>query len=308
MFKKVQDIHASDETLWGNFQIYWNSGNYRAALNLLSSNSSLARKYLNAEWLNKLTQYYSDLEVDKDPTFKQDIIKVSVIPVGLNTGEVYFQITFNVSNYAALEYVLIPVGSTTATITLPNNTYMIQYGAFVNQELVQVDVSRKNQIVTFTLAEAIDKTVVCTVFRTKGTGWQRKTDNFTGSALNTSYINNLIGVLYMQRDAQDSSLYHFVELDCTFGNQQITSRQNVAENQIFLEILSHTILTFNSVATIEDYIADVEFFGEILGFLATQGNDKVITDIAQKSNRFEFSINQPVTPQIQCKVAYDNRS
>ena len=308
MFKKVQDIHASDEILWGNFQIYWNSGNYRAALNLLNANPSLVRKYLNAEWLNKLTQYYADLEVDNDPTFKQDIIKVSVIPIGLNIGEVYFQITFNVSDYTALEYALIPVGSTTTTITLPNNTYMIQYGAFVNQELVQVDVSRKNQVVTFTLAEAIDKTVVCTVFRTKGTGWQRKTDNFTGSALNTSYINNLIGVLYMQRDAQDSSLYHFVELDCTFGNQQITSRQNVVGNQIFLEILSHAILTFNSIKTLEDYIADVGFFGEILGFLATQENQKVLTDVAQKSNKFEFSVNQIITPQIQCKVAYDNRS
>ena len=311
MLKKIQDIHANDETLWRNFQIYWNSGNYPVALNLLNNNPNLIRKFLNAEWLNKLLDYFAELQIDKDPSFKQDIIKVSIIPVGLNTGEVYFQITFNISNYVAMEFVLITAGNTTATITLPNNTYLIQYGVFVNQQLVQADVSRKNQVITYTLGEAIDKTAVCVAFRTKGTGWTRTTENHTATIENISYSGGtVIGVLCSVRDSQDSSLYHFIEANCTFATNyiQITKQANDSTS-IFVDILCHNSLTFNVAKGLGNntnkYVADLSILGEIAGFLATQNNTKVFADIAQNSNKIIFSTNEVVSPVIHCLASYN---
>ena len=88
---KYQDIHLADKTKWRQFVELWQAGNVDAALNLLSD-TSLADKVVNAAVLNAITNQIISLEENDDPTFKDDIIKVSPTPpVGIKQGQVYFE-------------------------------------------------------------------------------------------------------------------------------------------------------------------------------------------------------------------------
>lgn len=88
---KYQDIHLADKTKWRQFVELWQAGNVDAALNLLAD-TSLADKVVNAEVLNVITSQIVSLEENDDPTFKDDIIKVShTPPTGIKQGQVYFE-------------------------------------------------------------------------------------------------------------------------------------------------------------------------------------------------------------------------
>ena len=88
---KYQDIHLADKTKWRQFVELWQAGNVDAALNLLAD-TSLADKVVNAAVLNGITSQIVSLEENDDPTFKDDIIKVSPTPpVGIKQGQVYFE-------------------------------------------------------------------------------------------------------------------------------------------------------------------------------------------------------------------------
>ena len=88
---KYQDIHLADKTKWRQFVELWQAGNVDAALNLLTD-TTLADKVVNAAVLNVITSQIVSLEENDDPTFKDDIIKVSPTPpTGIKQGEVYFE-------------------------------------------------------------------------------------------------------------------------------------------------------------------------------------------------------------------------
>lgn len=88
---KYEDIHLADKTKWRQFVELWQAGNVDAALNLLAD-TSLAGKVVNAEALNAITNQIVSLEENDNPTFKDDIIKVSPTPpVGIKQGQVYFE-------------------------------------------------------------------------------------------------------------------------------------------------------------------------------------------------------------------------
>lgn len=88
---KYEDIHLADKTKWRQFVELWQAGNVDAALNLLDD-TSLADKVVNAAVLNAITNQIISLEENDDPTFKDDIIKVSPTPpVGIKQGQVYFE-------------------------------------------------------------------------------------------------------------------------------------------------------------------------------------------------------------------------
>ena len=88
---KYEDIHLADKTKWRQFVELWQTGNVDAALNLLSD-TSLADKVVSAAALNAITNQIVSLEENDDPTFKDDIIKVSPTPpVGIKQGQVYFE-------------------------------------------------------------------------------------------------------------------------------------------------------------------------------------------------------------------------
>lgn len=88
---KYQDIHLADKTKWRQFVELWQAGNVDAALNLLVD-TSLADKVVNAAVLNATTSQIVSLEENDDPTFKDDIIKVSPTPpTGIKQGQVYFE-------------------------------------------------------------------------------------------------------------------------------------------------------------------------------------------------------------------------
>ena len=88
---KYEDIHLADRAKWRQFVTLWQAGNVDAALNLLT-NASLSGKVVNAAALNAITSQIVSLEENDDPTFKDDIIKVSPTPpTGIKQGEVYFE-------------------------------------------------------------------------------------------------------------------------------------------------------------------------------------------------------------------------
>ena len=88
---KYEDIHLTDRAKWRQFVELWQAGNVDAALNLLTD-TSLGGKVVNAAALNAITSQIVSLEENDDPTFKDDIIKVSPTPpVGIKQGEVYFE-------------------------------------------------------------------------------------------------------------------------------------------------------------------------------------------------------------------------
>ena len=88
---KYEDIHLTDKAKWRQFVDLWQAGNVDEALNLLT-NASLSGKVVNAAALNAITSQIVSLEENDDPTFKDDIIKVSPTPpVGIKQGEVYFE-------------------------------------------------------------------------------------------------------------------------------------------------------------------------------------------------------------------------
>lgn len=88
---KYEDIHLTDKTKWRQFVELWQAGNVDAALNLLAD-TSLADKVVNAAVLNAITSQIVSLEENDDPTFKDDIIKVSPTPpTGIKQGQVYFE-------------------------------------------------------------------------------------------------------------------------------------------------------------------------------------------------------------------------
>lgn len=86
-----EDIHLSDRAKWRQFVELWQAGSIDAALNLLSD-TSLSGKVVNAAALNTITSQIVSLEENDDPTFKDDIIKVSPTPpTGIKQGQVYFE-------------------------------------------------------------------------------------------------------------------------------------------------------------------------------------------------------------------------
>ena len=59
---QFQDIHISDTQLYNLFQQYFSAGNYTQALNILSQNSQLINKIINAETINDLSERLSGFE------------------------------------------------------------------------------------------------------------------------------------------------------------------------------------------------------------------------------------------------------
>lgn len=88
---KYEDIHLADKAKWRQFVELWQVGNVDAALNLLTD-TSLSGKVVNAAALNAITSQIVSLEENDDPTFKDNIIKVShTPPTGIKQGQVYFE-------------------------------------------------------------------------------------------------------------------------------------------------------------------------------------------------------------------------
>lgn len=94
-----QDIHLEDRALWQQLKTAWDSGNYRAALNVLKQ-AALSDKQLNAATLNAVTAELIRLQNQKDADFKMDKIKVATEPPSdLAVGEVYFKNLGAVTDY-----------------------------------------------------------------------------------------------------------------------------------------------------------------------------------------------------------------
>nr|DAU29871.1 MAG TPA: hypothetical protein [Caudoviricetes sp.] len=89
---KYQDMHLSDVNLNTQFKQYMLAGQYEAALAILQ-NDQLTDKTVVAALFNYVTNRLVEVQSTSDPTFKQDIIKVSTQPpAGMTSGKVYFKL------------------------------------------------------------------------------------------------------------------------------------------------------------------------------------------------------------------------
>lgn len=169
---KMQDIQANDVGLWETFERYWKQGNYVAAYNLLVRNQTLTYKYVTAQWLNQLKDYILELIDYTDEPFKEDKIKLVLVPVppALEVGEIYYQAEIAESDYVNVQVVTIPKNATSVTCNYVGD-YLIEMLAFQNGEKVECDItfSFENKTVTFTAAEPVDAAVTGLVISTKGT-------------------------------------------------------------------------------------------------------------------------------------------
>lgn len=92
MTMKYQDLHLSDVDLNTQFKQYMANGQYSEALAILQ-NAQLTDKTVVAALFNYITNRLVNLQSTSDPTFKQDVIKVSKTPpAGMTTGQVYFKL------------------------------------------------------------------------------------------------------------------------------------------------------------------------------------------------------------------------
>ena len=89
---KYTDIQLTDKELWGQFQSFYQNGDYANALALLQ-NTQFVNKALTADVLNALTDYIVQIENTSDSSFKQDRIPCQAEQPVQNTGEVWFEIT-----------------------------------------------------------------------------------------------------------------------------------------------------------------------------------------------------------------------
>ena len=89
---KYTDIQLTDKELWGQFQSFYQNGDYANALALLQ-NTQLVNKALTADVLNALTDYIVQIENTSDSSFKQDRIPCQAEQPVQNTSEVWFEIT-----------------------------------------------------------------------------------------------------------------------------------------------------------------------------------------------------------------------
>ena len=89
---KYTDIQLTDKELWGQFQSFYQNGDYANALALLQ-NTQFVNKALTADVLNALTDYIVQIENTSDSSFKQDRIPCQDEKPVQNTGEVWFEIT-----------------------------------------------------------------------------------------------------------------------------------------------------------------------------------------------------------------------
>lgn len=86
-----QDINLTDNEKRKQLIQLYKAGNYEAALQTLQA-TSLDNKHITAQIINDITDAIVALEVNLDPSFKQDIIITSPQPpIGIKKGEVWFE-------------------------------------------------------------------------------------------------------------------------------------------------------------------------------------------------------------------------
>nr|DAF50289.1 MAG TPA: hypothetical protein [Siphoviridae sp. ctBCr48] len=84
-----QDIHASDIDSWKSFREKYQSGDFAGAQAIAQT---LTNTQMNAQALNDLFNFIVETEQLSDPTFKSDIIQVSMTaPPDLQVGRMYFK-------------------------------------------------------------------------------------------------------------------------------------------------------------------------------------------------------------------------
>lgn len=92
MTMKYQNLHLSDVNLNTQFKQYMSAGQYEAALAILQ-NDQLTDKTVVAALFNYVTRRLIEVQSTSDPTFKQDVIKVSTTPpADIISGQVYFKL------------------------------------------------------------------------------------------------------------------------------------------------------------------------------------------------------------------------
>ena len=300
----VQDIHISDVELWNTFEIYWNQGNYIAAVNLLNNNQQLVSKYVSAQWLNALTALVYQLENNSDDDFKADKIKISYVSPALTTGQIYFQIEVgDIAINVASD--IIPMNST--SLTLNYSDKLINFMAFQGLDRIDTDVAITSSTVTFTTSANPEEITTCLIFYTDSSYITISTGTITTSltSVSVNYSNTIVAMYATQSNSVVGT-----DITVNSGTVQfaVAATPSSAITCYVVTITTAQIGTlFNRITgSISTSVKSVEVTvnGQIINCIALQGSDVVIVDLTLNANKAIISTRDNPTSTIQYSIFY----
>lgn len=294
--KLLQDIHLSDKELWSNFQVYWNGGNYVAAVNLLNANQQLVTKYVSADWLNGLTTLVYALENNSDSTFKADRIVLSFIPPSLESGQVYFQLED--SNTIINVYMDIITTSNTSVAISYDDT-LINFMAFQNLQKVETDVQLTSGTVTFSVAEAPSENITCLVFSSADVNVYSGIITNPSTSTSVSFSGTLLNAYVV-------SSQYICNCDITVGSGTVTFSVSSLASGITLTCyvvsiantyISQEVGTDTDTISTSSTSATLDCDGYLINDILTQNNNIIKTDVELVGAKVVIStVEQPSSP------------
>ena len=302
--KLLQDIHLSDKELWSNFQVYWNEGNYVAAVNLLNANQQLVTKYVSANWLNGLTALVYLLENNSDPTFKADRINVSYVPSSLDTGEVYFELQ---EGSSVINVKVGAIGSSATSTTIGYNGTFINAIAFQNLQQVEANIGLSGNFAIFSVAEAPEDTITCLVFSSSdvdstvnGISYPTttKTISFTGTLLNAYAV--MSGSIIQCDITVGSNQVVFNIPSLASGNSVNCYVVSIDTDYILEGEVNKDTGTISTSSTSTTLDCD----GYLINHILTQNNNIIKTDVELVGTEVVISTTEQPSSTINATVYY----
>lgn len=301
--KLLQDIHLSDKELWSNFQVYWNGGNYVAAVNLLNANQQLVTKYVSADWLNGLTTLVYVLENNSDPIFKADRIVLSFIPPSLESGQVYFQLED--SNTIINVYMDIITSSNTSVAISYDDT-LINFMAFQNLQQVDTDVQLTSGTVTFSVAEALSESIICLVFSSADVNVYSGTITNPSTSTSVSFSGTLLNAYVV-------SSQYICNCDITVGNGTVIFSVPSLASGITLTCyvvsiantyISQEVGTDTGTISTSSTSVTLDCDGYLINHILTQNNNIIKTDVELVGTKVVISTIEQPSSSINATVYY----
>lgn len=310
----LQDIHYTDNDFWTELQNCWADKNYVRALNLLESNQELISKYVNSAWFNSLTDNIYNLEIQSDPSFKNDKIQVGYeLPTGIQNGEIFYEIEVsNLNTYQSL----IKAGSKTTTIEFDG--VFLNALALQNNAIVQVEMEYNNNSVKFILGEKATSAVTCVVYTTI------LASEYVSTNFQTLDSNNLTKTVTIPSNQQLISWYcvknnRLVQIDVNYLNNQLMFTVNsdsiVSGEQINCYYITMTIDNFPFVVEegsieVDSSITFLSYSDSIISVLnyinknTLAQSSIILTDCTLSNGQMIISLSEPTDEQIKCSIIY----
>lgn len=314
--KVLQDIHTSDKSFWETLQNYWDIGNYAAVLALLKNNNQLFTKYIDADYLNELTNNVVILEEHPQQT-KKTTFKTFYIPGELETGEVFFQISTDGVNID-MNMACMNVGQNTLSLTYPSTNGLLSFICFQDGEQIITDtnVDLNNYTITFNTEELAEKPIWCLVYSMEeNLPTVANTVLTSGNLVATTSIAGNIIASIMFLDGTEMILGDFKIADTAY----FELGESYANN-LNCYVISHTISVLNNYVDIlsgniganntyielngQGYIASTLTFENPEAFAIQVLTDVILDYRAEEQAKVKFEVVESPNINILCTLIH----